>query len=121
MSKSAKTTHETQIEKAEAEQERIEEKRKADSLNLVGCLVHYYPAPAEGISDVVTEQNEKERREGDPVAAIITSVQPDGDEGQTIVNLQVFAPDGTSPAFGVDLVDDGKGEDGTPFCVLIAA
>lgn len=108
-------------EEVAAQEEKAEAKRKKKAAEYVGCLVHFYPAPAEGYNEEESRRLEKERREADPLAAIITSVQPDGEEGQTIVNLQVFAPDGTSPSFGVDVVDgEGKGADGTPFCVLLA-
>lgn len=110
----------TQAEKAEAEEEKVEATRQKKAHQLVGKLVQFYPAPAEGYNEDRSAELEKERREADPVAAIITSVQPDGDEGQTIVNLQTFAPDGTSPSFGVDLVGKaGDGADGTPFAILI--
>jgi len=110
----------TQADKAEAEEEKVEAARQKKAHQLVGKLVQFYPAPAEGYNEDRSAELEKERREADPVAAIITSVQPDGDEGQTIVNLQTFAPDGTSPSFGVDLVGKaGEGADGTPFAVLI--
>ena len=107
-------------DKAEAQEEKVEATRQKKAHQLVGKLVQFYPAPAEGYNEDRSAELEKERREADPVAAIITSVQPDGDEGQTIVNLQTFAPDGTSPSFGVDLVGKaGEGADGTPFAVLI--
>lgn len=119
-SKTTTASQVTQGEKAEIEDEKAEAKRQKKAQQLVGKLVHFYPAPAEGYNADRSAELEKERREADPVAAIITSVQPDGDEGQTIVNLQTFAPDGTSPSFGVDLVGKaGDGRDGTPFAILL--
>lgn len=110
-------TKKTAEEIAEAEEQKVEEQRQKDSHKYVGTIVHYFPAPAEGYNPEESERLEKERREADPLAAIVTSVQPDGVEGQMIVNLQVFAPDGTSPSFGVDFISAAKeGRDGKPYC-----
>lgn len=110
----------TQAEKQEAADEKLEAERKKKASELVGKLVHYWGAPAEGYNDDASEELECARREEDPVAAIITSVQPDNEGGKTIVNLHTWPPGFQAPAFGVDLVgSSGDGPDGTAFCVLI--
>lgn len=106
--------------------EKIEAERAKKAQNLVGKLVQFWaPAPESGTdSEAFAKAAEKERREADPIAAIITGVQPnsdqdDIDEKRTIVHLQVFPPAGTSPSFNVRLVTKASDDDdGKAFCIL---
>ncbi len=107
--------------------EKIEAERKKKAKELVGKIVQFWAPPIENGTDSerLAEEAERHRREADPIAAIITGVQPNTEEDdiknkRTLVHLQVFPPAGTSPSFNVRLVSKASDDDdGKAFCILL--
>lgn len=122
----SKTSTKTTTELADEKDAKREEARLKRSHEMVGTIVHFYNATPtiESQKDEDKKQAEIDRRAVAPVAAVITSFQPATDEseenGDELVNLNVFAPTGgASPAFGVLLVQGAKSmkdDDARPFC-----